>query len=83
MIYYCIQYNNILTSQLCCYILGDESGTTPFEMYNLEGSLFKWANEGRPMINVNNVKTPYAHPYHPVFGKLLDSSLRRDKVQDT
>lgn len=62
---------------------GDESGTTPVEMYNLEGSLFKWANEGRPMINVNNAKTPYAHPYNPVFGKLLNSSLRREKVQDT
>lgn len=62
---------------------GDESGTIPVEMYNLEGSLFKWANEGRPMINVNKTKTPYAHPYNPVFGKLLDSRLRKEKLQDS
>lgn len=52
----------------------------PFEMYNLEGSLFKWANEGRDMVNVNNEKTPYAHPFNAVYGKLLESRLRKSHM---
>ncbi|XP_071180530.1 uncharacterized protein [Mytilus edulis] len=50
-------------------------------MYNLEGSIFKWANEGRTMVDVYNKGTPFAHPYNAVFGKLLESHLRRQDVQ--
>ncbi|XP_076106859.1 uncharacterized protein LOC143075356 [Mytilus galloprovincialis] len=53
----------------------------PWEMYNLEGSIFKWANEGRTMVDVYNKGTPFAHPYNAVFGKLLESHLRRQDVQ--
>ncbi|VDI01095.1 Hypothetical predicted protein [Mytilus galloprovincialis] len=54
----------------------------PWEMYNLEGSIFKWANEGRTMVDVNDKRTPFAHPYNAVFGKILESHLRRKDVQD-
>ncbi|XP_013419251.1 uncharacterized protein LOC106179969 [Lingula anatina] len=46
-------------------------------IYNLEGSIFKWANERKPMINSHNKPTVYAHPYNSVFGKLLEHSLRK------
>ncbi|XP_052075029.1 uncharacterized protein LOC127712560 [Mytilus californianus] len=54
----------------------------PWEMYNLEGSIFKWANEGRTMVDVNNKRTPFAHPYNAVFGKLLESHLRRQDARE-
>jgi len=42
---------------------------------NLEGSIFQWANEGRPVYHdgrpVNKV-----HPYDATWGKLLDPALR-------
>ncbi|GAB1606521.1 uncharacterized protein LOC106877608 [Argonauta hians] len=47
-------------------------------VYNLEGSIFKWANERRPLYKENNEKTEYAHPYSSVWGKLLDSELRKE-----
>ena len=47
------------------------------EIYNLEGSLFKWANEGRPLVDINSKPTVYAHPYSAIWGKLLKSELRK------
>ncbi|KAL3856261.1 hypothetical protein ACJMK2_011035 [Sinanodonta woodiana] len=44
-------------------------------VYNLEGSLFKWANEGRPMMDCNDQATKYAHPFNSVFGKLLKKEI--------
>lgn len=41
-------------------------------VYNLEGSLFKWANEERP-IYINNDITPLVHPYNQLWGRLLKS----------
>lgn len=52
------------------------------KVYNLEGSIFKWANENRPMVNVGEKATIYAHPYNAVFGKLLKKELRRTSVED-
>ena len=45
--------------------------------FNLEGSLFKWANESRQMTNSEGCETKFAHPYNAVFGKLLNSDLRK------
>lgn len=42
---------------------------------NLEGSLFQWANEGRPMESGNGVATQ-VHPYSRSFGKLLAPERR-------
>lgn len=49
-------------------------------IFNLEGSLFKWANEGRKMVDLNGEPTHYAHPYNSIFGKLLDSKLRKSSL---
>ena len=46
------------------------------ELCNLEGSIFKWANEGKELVNCNNAKTKYCHPYNFLYGKLLDAKLR-------
>lgn len=48
-------------------------------VYNLEGSIFKWANEGRPVFNaVQKVQT--VHPYDRVWGRLLLPQYRADKT---
>jgi rhodanese-related sulfurtransferase len=47
---------------------------------NLEGSIFQWANEGRPLVNSSGPTTT-VHPYDRNWGTLLDAS-RRAKVPD-
>lgn len=42
---------------------------------NLEGSIFAWANEGRPVYR-DGEAVQQVHPYDAVWGKLLDKSLR-------
>eukprot|EP00055_Hartaetosiga_balthica_P000897 m.137729 g.137729 ORF g.137729 m.137729 type:complete len:160 (+) comp12235_c0_seq1:12-491(+) len=46
------------------------------DLYNLEGSIFKWAIEGYPIVN-NNGATKFVHPYNTVFGMILPSKMRR------
>ncbi|XP_074640165.1 uncharacterized protein LOC141898237 [Tubulanus polymorphus] len=50
------------------------------DFYNLEGSLFKWANESKPMVDINNKPTIYAHPFSVVWGKLLNKPLRKSSL---
>ncbi len=70
-------------SDFCMYIIlyfysenEDPISEQQIKAYNLEGSLFKWANEGRPMVNSEGVKTIHAHPYSVVWGRLLHRALR-------
>lgn len=44
-------------------------------VYNLEGSIFKWANEGRPVFKGDS-PAMLVHPYNARWGKLLRSSIR-------
>jgi rhodanese-related sulfurtransferase len=37
---------------------------------NLEGSIFKWANEGRP-VRTDSAETNSVHPYNAVWGRFL------------
>lgn len=46
-------------------------------VYNLEGSIFQWANEGRPMFK-NDCPTIFVHPYNPVWGRLLKFQYRAE-----
>ena len=41
---------------------------------NLEGSLFAWANEGRPVYR-GDMQTEHVHPYDEEWGVLLDREL--------
>ena len=43
-------------------------------VYNLEGSIFQWANEGRPVYR-NGQPVRQVHPFDAVWGQLLDESL--------
>lgn len=43
-------------------------------VFNLEGSIFEWANAGYPVYRGGQV-VPQVHPYHPLWGKLLDARL--------
>jgi rhodanese-related sulfurtransferase len=46
---------------------------------NLEGSVFGWANEGRPLHRgTESVNPTKVHPYNGKWGKLLKSELREE-----
>lgn len=44
-------------------------------VYNLEGSIFQWANEGRPIFKDDRA-TMLVHPYDALWGRLLKSEYR-------
>jgi len=46
------------------------------DVYNLEGSLFQWANEERPLVTTQGTATDKVHPYNWLFGKLVASQKR-------
>ena len=45
---------------------------------NLEGSIFAWANEGRPLVNEGG-PTIGVHPFNFLWSRYLDQSYRRWK----
>ncbi len=55
-----------------------EAGFT--NVYNLEGSIFKWANEGRPVFR-DGREVSAVHPYDDDWGRLLNRSLWRYSIQ--
>ena len=50
-------------------------------IHNLEGSLFTWANEGRPIYR-DGQAVEEVHPYDSVWGKLLKAPLRWKKTEE-
>ena len=47
------------------------------KVYNLEGSIFKWANEGKPLVQEQT--TVYkVHPYNAHWGRLLEKKYHFD-----
>ncbi len=46
-------------------------------IFNLEGSIFAWANEGRPL-EARGRPAERVHPYNRTFGRLLQPPLRAD-----
>jgi len=44
-------------------------------VFNLDGSIFQWANEGRPLEQAGK-PAKMVHPYNEAFGKLLREELR-------
>ena len=46
-----------------------------YEAVNIEGSIFKWANEGKPLEGADGQPTQFVHPYDKIFGRLLDKNL--------
>jgi rhodanese-related sulfurtransferase len=46
-------------------------------IYNMEGSIFQWANEGRPLER-DGKPVDTVHPYNNSWGKMLDSRRRAE-----
>lgn len=46
-------------------------------VWNLEGSIFKWANEGRPLYKGGQL-VHHAHPFNKEWGRFLDRRLWSD-----
>jgi hypothetical protein len=46
-----------------------------YEASNLRGSIFRWANEGHPVVRGDSTVRE-VHPYDSTWGELLDPSLR-------
>lgn len=44
------------------------------EVWNLEGSIFEWANEGRPVVR-DGAEVRRVHPYDERWGRFLDREL--------
>lgn len=45
---------------------------------NLNGGLFKWANEGRPLFREENRPTALVHPYDQKWGLLVNGRYRAE-----
>lgn len=76
---YCsVGYRSSATAQRLNALRAAAAGSEPlpsFEAVNIEGSLFKWANEGKPLENADGKTTRFAHPYDKIFGRLLNKDL--------
>ncbi|MFO8099772.1 MAG: rhodanese-like domain-containing protein [Salinibacter sp.] len=46
------------------------------DVRNLDGSIFRWANEGRPIVR-GDTPADGVHPYDQTWGTLLNDSLHR------
>ncbi|MFT4604583.1 MAG: rhodanese-related sulfurtransferase [Rhodothermales bacterium] len=55
--------------------LADRLQDAGFKVINLEGSIFQWANEGRPLEDANGPATK-VHAFDKTWGKLLNKELR-------
>ncbi|XP_033123492.1 uncharacterized protein LOC117122124 isoform X2 [Anneissia japonica] len=47
-----------------------------FKLFNLEGSIFKWGNEKRPLVDKDEQITQLVHPFSPMWGKMLFKDIR-------
>ncbi len=50
-------------------------------VYNLKGSIFRWANEGRPVVR-DGEQVFAVHPYDATWGQLLTDSLHVDQAPE-
>ena len=77
---YCsVGYRSSVTARRLNALRTDPAAAEPplprYEAVNIEGSIFKWANEGKPLEDAGGQPTRFVHPYDKIFGRLLDKSL--------
>ena len=63
------------SSQLADAIARELPAWAPF-VHNLEGSIFRWANSGRTVVDSAGEPARTVHPYSALWGLLLNSELR-------
>jgi rhodanese-related sulfurtransferase len=51
------------------------------EVQNLEGSIFQWANEHRPLVR-DGERVTRVHPYSAIWGRLLEPDVRAPAPQE-
>ncbi|MEM7281011.1 MAG: rhodanese-like domain-containing protein [Pseudomonadota bacterium] len=56
----------------------DMDDPIPFDVVNLEGGIFQWHNENRPVIDAGGT-TQSIHPFNRSWGRLLE---RREHIQE-
>ena len=82
---YCsVGYRSSVTAQRLNALRAADAAEPPlpsFEAVNIEGSIFKWANEGRP-VERDGQPVRQVHPYNGVWGKFLDAPLRASHPDD-
>ena len=68
---YCsLGYRSSVLAQKISDILKEDSKCGTIEVYNLEGSIFKWANEDKLLTNENKDAIEYVHPFSTLWGFL-------------
>ncbi len=63
------------SSRLLGRLRAGDHGLGEVEVYNLEGSIFRWANEGRPVVRAGE-EVQEVHPFDARWGELLDPERR-------
>eukprot|EP00730_Choanoeca_flexa_P012120 TRINITY_DN3350_c0_g1_i1.p1 TRINITY_DN3350_c0_g1~~TRINITY_DN3350_c0_g1_i1.p1 ORF type:complete len:149 (+),score=14.19 TRINITY_DN3350_c0_g1_i1:41-487(+) len=63
-------------SSVLAQSLVDSGAVHADDVYNLNGSLFQWATEDRPMIDGRGETAIKVHPYNWLFGMLLPAEKR-------
>ena len=56
----------------------EEAGFT--NVMNLQGSIFRWANEGKPVYRGDH-QVEEVHPYDRIWGRLLNENLREYEAE--
>jgi len=79
---YCsLGYRSSVLAEKISDILTKESKTDRIKVFNLEGSIFKWANENRSLIQENEDSVEYVHPFSLLWG-ILGLNLSKWKWSD-
>ena len=68
---YCsLGYRSSVLAQKIHDILDGDPKNENVEVYNLEGSIFKWANEDKVLTNEKEDSVDYVHPFSTLWGLL-------------
>lgn len=55
----------------------NQSVKSDMEVYNLEGAIFKWANERKDLVDPNGNSTAMVHGFDRMWGLMVYKDIRR------
>ena len=58
--------------------VAERLGRAGWDVRNLEGSIFRWANEGRPLVTAGGAAADVVHPYDATWGRMLRPARRAE-----